>query len=95
VVHRFLSAVLLLPTIPSGKHTTTWPTFPVLRMFWLPVHGPSGASFLLGMSDTPTFGGVYVTGFCLRFDYLGRRFVRTGGDAYNYTRTEKRPDEAT
>jgi hypothetical protein len=38
-------------------------------------------------------GGVYVTGFCLRFDYLGRRFVRIGGDAYNYTRTEKKSGE--
>jgi hypothetical protein len=38
-------------------------------------------------------GGVYVTGFCLMFDYLGRRFVRRGGDAYNYTRTETKPGE--
>jgi len=34
-------------------------------------------------------GSVYINGFCLRFDHLGRRFVRTGADSYNYTRAEK------
>jgi hypothetical protein len=37
------------------------------------------------------FGGVYLSGFCFVFEPAGERFVRIGGDAYNYNRTEKEP----
>ena len=36
-------------------------------------------------------GGLYVNGFCLVFDPLGSRFVRIGGETFNYTKTEKTP----
>jgi hypothetical protein len=36
-------------------------------------------------------GGVYITGFCLMFDHLGSRFVRTGPDTHNCNRTEIEP----
>jgi hypothetical protein len=39
------------------------------------------------------FGALYVSGFCFVFDHIGRRFVRTGGEEYNYTRVENRPGE--
>jgi hypothetical protein len=37
------------------------------------------------------FGGVYLSGFCFVFEPNSERFVRIGGDAYNYNRTEKKP----
>jgi hypothetical protein len=40
------------------------------------------------------FGGVYVTGFCFVFDFIGNQFVRIGGNERSYTRTEKQPEAA-
>jgi hypothetical protein len=34
------------------------------------------------------FRGAYVNGFCFVFDSSSERFVRIGGDDYNYNRTE-------
>lgn len=38
-----------------------------------------------------TIGGVYVNGFCLIFDAVGKRFVRMGPPTHNYTYVEKEP----
>jgi hypothetical protein len=40
-------------------------------------------------------GGIYVNGFCLMFDHLGRRFVRIGPETHNYTRTEREPGDTS
>jgi hypothetical protein len=34
-------------------------------------------------------GNIYVNGFYFVFDPMAKRFVRIGGDGYNYIRTEK------
>jgi hypothetical protein len=34
-------------------------------------------------------GNIYVNGFYFVFDTMAKRFVRIGGDGYNYIRTEK------
>jgi hypothetical protein len=38
-----------------------------------------------------TVGGIYVNGFCLVFDAVGKRFVRMGPPSHNYTHVEKEP----
>jgi hypothetical protein len=38
-----------------------------------------------------TVGGIYVNGFCLVFDAVGKRFVRMGPPTHNYTHVEKEP----